>query len=97
MISDITIGQFMPGKSFIHKLDPRMKIILMTGLIVFVFLAKNMLSMGLMIVTVFLAMLLTRISPVMYFKGLKAIWFLILFTSALNMLYLKGLLKRTGI
>ena len=90
MIADITIGQFMPGRSFIHKLDPRMKIILMTGLIVFVFLAKNMLSMGLMIVTVFLAMLLTRISPVMYFKGLKAIWFLILFTSALNMLYLQG-------
>ena len=90
MISDITIGQFMPGKSFIHKLDPRMKIITMTALIIFVFLAKNMLSMGLMIGFVFLSMLLTRVSPMMYFKGLKAIWFLVIFTSVLNMLYIKG-------
>ena len=90
MIADITIGQFMPGKSFIHKLDPRMKIIVMSALIVFVFLAKNMLSMGLMLGFVFLLMLLTRISPVMYFRGLKAIWFLILFTSVLNMLYVRG-------
>lgn len=90
MIADITIGQFMPGKSFIHKLDPRMKIITMTALIIFVFLAKNMLSMGLMVGFVFLAMLLTRISPVMYFKGLKAIWFLVVFTAVLNMLYLRG-------
>lgn len=90
MISDITIGQFMPGKSFIHKMDPRMKIICMTAMIVFVFLAKNLYSMGLMVGFVVLAMLLTRVSPKMYFKGLKAIWFLVLFTSALNMLYIRG-------
>ena len=90
MIADITIGQFMPGKSFVHKLDPRMKIIVMSALIVFVFLAKNMLSMGLMLGFVSLLMLLTRISPVMYFRGLKAIWFLIVFTSVLNMLYVRG-------
>lgn len=90
MISDITIGQFMPGKSFIHKLDPRMKIIIMTALIIFVFLAKNMMSMGLMIGLIFFSMLVTRISLKMYFKGLKAIWFLVIFTSVLNMLYVKG-------
>ena len=90
MISDITIGQFMPGKSFIHKVDPRMKIIVMSAMIVFVFLAKNLMSMGLMAGFVLLTMLLTRVSPRMYFKGLKAIWFLVLFTAALNMLYLRG-------
>ena len=90
MISDITIGQFMPGKSFIHKMDPRMKIIVMSAMIVFVFLAKNLMSMGLMTGFVFLSMLLTRVSPRMYFKGLKAIWFLVLFTAVLNMLYLRG-------
>lgn len=90
MISDITIGQFMPGKSFVHKLDPRMKIIVMTALIIFIFLAKNMLSMGLMLGTVFISMLITRISPKMYFKGLKAIWFLVIFTALLNMLYVRG-------
>lgn len=90
MISDITIGQFMPGRSFIHKMDPRMKIITMVALIVFVFLAKNLMAMGLMLGFVLLLMLLSRVPMKMYFKGLKAIWFLVLFTAALNMLYIKG-------
>ena len=90
MISDITIGQFMPGKSFIHKLDPRMKIILMIATIVFIFLAKNLYSMGAMIAFVAIAILLSRIPLRMYFKGLKAIWFLVFFTAALNMLYIRG-------
>lgn len=90
MISDITIGQFMPGKSFIHKMDPRMKIIVMIALIVFVFLAKNLISMGFMLAFIFLLMLITRVPLKMYFKGLKAIWFLVLFTAVLNMLYVRG-------
>ena len=90
MISDITIGQFMPGKSFIHKMDPRMKIILMTVVIVFIFMAKNLYSMGAMLMTLVLAMIISRIPFRMYFKGLKAIWFLVFFTAALNMLYIKG-------
>lgn len=90
MISDITIGQFMPGKSFVHKLDPRMKIILMTAVIVLIFLAKNLFSMGAMIATLVFAILISRIPVRMYFKGLKAIWFLVFFTAALNLLYIKG-------
>ena len=90
MISDITIGQFMPGKSFVHKLDPRMKIILMTAIIIFVFLVKNLMSMGAMLGFVVLAVLFSRIPLRMYFKGLKAIWFLVFFTAILNMLYIKG-------
>ncbi len=90
MISDITIGQFMPGSSFIHKLDPRMKIILMTAIIVFIFVVKNLLSLGLMSGFVVLSMLISRIPLRMYFKGLRAIWFLVFFTATLNMLYIKG-------
>ena len=90
MISDITIGQFMPGKSFIHKMDPRMKIVLMTAIIIFIFLAKNLMSMGAMLGFVIIAILLSRIPLRMYFKGLKAIWFLVFFTALLNMLYIRG-------
>ena len=90
MISDITIGQFLPGKSYIHKMDPRMKIIVMIAMIVFVFLAKNLWSMGLMLIGVLLLMLITRVSFKMYFKGLKAIWFLVIFTAVLNMLYVSS-------
>ena len=68
MISDITIGQFMPGKSFIHKLDPRMKIILMTAVIVFIFLAKNLMSMGAMLGFVALAVVKAdRVDFVVFF------------------------------
>ena len=90
MISDITLGQLMPGKSFVHILDPRMKIILMTAIIVFVFLCKNLPSMGAMLGFVVISILFSRIPLRMYFKGLKAIWFLVIFTAALNMLYIKG-------
>ena len=89
-MADVTIGQFMPGNSFIHKLDPRMKIIVTTVMIVFVFLAKNLLSMGLMLGFVVLCMLLSRVPLGMFFRGLKAIWFLVFFTAALNLLYLQG-------
>ena len=90
MISDITIGQFMPGSSFVHKLDPRMKIILMTAIIIFIFIVKNLMSMGAMLGFVAIAILLSRIPLRMYFKGLRAIWFLVFFTATLNMLYIKG-------
>jgi ABC-type cobalt transport system, permease component CbiQ and related transporters len=80
----------MPGRSFIHKLDPRLKIILLTVMIVFIFLATNLYSMGAIIGLVFLSIVLSRIPVRMYFKGLKAIWFLVFFTAALNMLYIRG-------
>ena len=44
MISDITLGQFFPGMSLIHRLDPRTKIILATLFIVSVFIATNPVS-----------------------------------------------------
>ena len=47
MISDITLGQFFPGESVIHKLDPRTKILLATAFIVAVFVANNPVSLTL--------------------------------------------------
>jgi energy-coupling factor transport system permease protein len=90
MLKDITIGQFFPGKSFIHKMDPRMKIILMFGLIVFVFMASNAISMGMVLLSTVLILLITRVPFKLYFKGLKAIWMIIILTSLLNMFYIKG-------
>ena len=45
MVRDITLGQFMPGHSFIHRLDARSKIVLLVGFIVFIFLAGNYISL----------------------------------------------------
>ena len=47
MIKDITIGQYFPGKSFIHKLDARTKIILTLLFLVFTFVCKNFWALGL--------------------------------------------------
>ena len=44
MIRDITIGQYYPGKSLLHKIDPRMKLVLTFAIIVVIFLCKNFLS-----------------------------------------------------
>ena len=50
MIKDVTLGQYFPGKSIIHKLDPRVKVLLTLVNIVFIFIAGNFSSLGLMTV-----------------------------------------------
>lgn len=90
MIKDITLGQFFPGNSVIHKIDPRVKILLIIAYIVFLFVANNFVSLGFMVLVTVAIVLLTRIPVKMYFKGLKAIMFIILFTSVLNMFYGSG-------
>lgn len=90
MIKDITLGQFFPGNSVIHKIDPRVKILLIIAYIVFLFVANNFVSLGFMVLVTVAIVLLTKIPIKMYFKGLKAIMFIILFTSVLNMFYGSG-------
>lgn len=90
MIKDITLGQFFPGNSVIHKIDPRVKILLIIAYIVFLFVANNFVSLGFMVLVTVAILLLTKIPAKMYFKGLKAIMFIILFTSVLNMFYGSG-------
>ena len=90
MLKDITLGQFFPGNSVIHKIDPRVKILLIIAYIVFLFVANNFVSLGFMVLVTVAIVLLTKIPVKMYFKGLKAIMFIILFTSVLNMFYGSG-------
>ena len=90
MIKDITIGQFFPGKSLIHKLDPRAKILLTVLFIVALFICKNFFSLSLMLVFSVACVLVSRISPRLLWKSLKGIIFIILFTSALQLVYNKN-------
>ncbi len=89
MIKDITIGQFFPGQSLIHKLDPRSKILLTILYIVALFICKNFFSLALMLAFAIVNMLVSRISPRLLWKSLKGIVFIILFTSALQLVYNK--------
>ncbi|MGN0467944.1 MAG: energy-coupling factor transporter transmembrane component T family protein [Acutalibacteraceae bacterium] len=90
MLKDITIGQYYKADSVLHKLDPRIKIILTIWFIVIIFISKNILSFALMLVLVFMSMLLSKVPLKMYFKSLKPIIPIIIFTAVLNMFYLRG-------
>lgn len=90
MIRDITLGQYFPGNSVVHKLDPRVKILLVVAFIILLFVTSNFISLAFMTVVVFVVVLLTKIPVKMYFKGLKSIIFILLFTSVLNIFYGTG-------
>ncbi len=90
MISDITLGQFFPGFSPLHKLDPRSKIILTVFFIVAVFLANNPASfLFLVLITSFL-IAISRISFKVVLKGVKPIILILIFTSLINVFMTTG-------
>lgn len=90
MISDVTLGQYFPAKSPLHKTDPRLKICLTVLIIVLVFLAKNFFSLGFITLCTLTAMALSKIPFRMYVKSLKPIVILIVFTAVLNAFYGTG-------
>ena len=87
MLRDITFGQYYESRSVIHNTDPRIKIILLILLIVFIFLAKNSFALGFAVVSVLAVMLITKIPIKLYFKNMKAILPVLIFTAVLNLFY----------
>ena len=90
MISDITLGQFFPGYSVIHKLDPRTKIILAVLFIVTVFLAKNPITLAFLAVITLCIVFMSRISAKVIFKSIKPLVFILAFTAILNLFLTQG-------
>ncbi len=90
MLKDITIGQYLPGESFIHKLDPRTKILLSLLFIVCLFFINKF--TGYIAVVLFLAIviLIAKIPLRYIFNGLKPIIFLVILTALLNTFMVKG-------
>ncbi len=89
MIKDITIGQFFPGKSFVHKLDARAKIILTIVFLIFSFISKNFFSLIVICVVGVTSYGLSRISPRVILKSLKPLIPIILLTTVLQLYYVK--------
>ncbi len=89
MGGSMVIGQYVPGNSLIHRLDPRSKIIVIFFYVIIVFLANNAASYGLLSAFVLISLINTRI-PIRYvIKGLTPVWFLILFTFILHLFVTK--------
>ncbi len=91
MIRDITLGQYFPGNSPIHKIDARIKIIMTLILIVAVFLASSELSFALLLAVSVTVFLMSRISFKTLAKGLKPIVFILIFTTLFQIFF-----TRTG-
>lgn len=87
MIKDITIGQFFPGKSFVHRLDARSKIIFTLVFLVFIFVCKNFWAMGLLSLFAIFSYLLSRISVKVILKSFKPLIPIVLLTTILQLYY----------
>lgn len=88
MLKDITIGQFFPGKSVVHRLDPRMKIILTGIFIVLLFMAKSIIALSVGIVFMLGAFLVSTIPFRLMIKSIKPIIPIIIFTAVLNLFFI---------
>ncbi len=90
MIKDITIGQFFPGNSVVHRLDPRIKLLLTVIYIVMLFMAKNFSALGAGVIFLLVSFLLSGIPVNMMFKSIKPIIPIILFTGVLNLFFISS-------
>lgn len=90
MIKDITIGQYFPGNSILHKLDPRMKILLLMSFIITLFIASSPFSYLFLTLITIALMILSGVPLKMYIRGLKPLIIIICITGFLNMFYSTG-------
>ena len=80
MLTDISLGQYYPGSSFIHKLDPRTKILSAIAYIFAVFLADEPASYGVVVAFIFAVIALSRLPFLLVVKSIKPLWIIILLT-----------------
>lgn len=90
MLKDITLGQYFPGNSLAHRLDPRTKILLTVLYIVALFCAKWFVSYGLVAALLVTGIKVSGVAPRALVRGLKPILFIICFTAVLNLFYTPG-------
>lgn len=90
MLKDITLGQYFPGHSAIHRMDPRTKLILTVGYIVALFMAGNWLSYLLMMIFLVSCVQISKIPPKSIVRGMKPLVLILVFTGALNLFYADG-------
>ena len=73
VLSDITIGQFFPGNSLLHRLDPRVKLIVVFSYILAVFIPNNWVGLALAVALLVVAVAISHIPPKTLLKGLKPV------------------------
>ena len=87
MLKDITLGQYFPGNSVIHRLDPRTKLISVVVYIVALFCAESWVSYGVMLAFLLAAITISKIPPKSIVRGMKPLIVILIFTGVLNLFY----------
>ncbi len=90
MLKDVSFGQYYPVSSFVHRLDPRFKIVFLIAFIVAIFLAKEFLALGIAAALLLLAILFARIPAGKVLRSVRGVLFLVLFTAAINIFFHGG-------
>ena len=90
MLKDITLGQYFPGTTLAHKLDPRTKILLVTLYIVALFCAKGLVTYGILALCLAICVRISKVKIKALVKGLKPVLFIIIFTGILNLFFTPG-------
>ena len=90
MLKDITLGQYFPGKSPVHLLDPRTKLIMLVVYIVALFTASGPVSYGLLLAFLLIVIKISTIPPKSIVKGMKPLIMILVFTGVLNLFFTTG-------
>ena len=87
---EVSFGQYYPSQSFVHKCDPRLKILFLIAYIVAVFMAKNFYALGACALVFVLVVCFSGVPIKSLLRSVRAILFLLLFTAILNLLFYSG-------
>ena len=86
----IAFGQYYPADSFLHRYDPRIKIVITILYIVCTFLCKNVLSFGLLLLSALILIILGKVPLKLVFRSIRPVLIIIAFTAVLNIFWTKG-------
>ena len=89
-MKSVALGQYYPAESVLHRLDPRIKIILTILYIVCSFLCKNILSFALLLLSAILLILIGKIPLKVVLRGLRPVLIILIFTAILNIFWTNG-------
>ncbi len=90
MLKDITLGQYFPGDTVAHRLDPRTKILLVTLYIIALFCAKSLVTYALLALVLAVCVRISKVGIRSLVRGLKPVLFIIIFTGILNLFFTPG-------
>lgn len=80
MLDKMILGRFVPLQSFVHRLDPRMKMVFVFIMMILIFLMNNWQTYAVGIILIFIILKASNLSFMFLFNGLKPILFLLIFT-----------------